>query len=216
GEGGKVIVEGAPVSMGREARVTQAGDYRFFAGWRSDPFFFDGGALNNFQWTGTDFFGDKDVCSIALEVPNTALGPKDMTLWARPAPRVGDAWVQADRGARPTQTPFLTGEQNEAYRTAEPKDDARFVEVFAHSMQHFGTFTPEQATQAAKTLLPDVQRYDPTRPASYPTNGRALRDDVVDIFLATITNGKLNGDGIGPHADLIADFPYLGPPHDSS
>jgi hypothetical protein len=25
--------------MGREASVTNAGDYRFFAGWRSDPFF---------------------------------------------------------------------------------------------------------------------------------------------------------------------------------
>src|SRR6478672_5385612 len=27
GEGGQVLVEGAPVSMGREAQVTQAGDY---------------------------------------------------------------------------------------------------------------------------------------------------------------------------------------------
>ncbi len=53
GEGGQVIVEGAPVSMGREVQVTQAGDYRFFAGWRSDPFFFDAGAFNNFQFTGT-------------------------------------------------------------------------------------------------------------------------------------------------------------------
>ena len=41
GAGGKVIVEGVPVSTGREAHVTQAGDHRFFAGWRSDPFFFD-------------------------------------------------------------------------------------------------------------------------------------------------------------------------------
>src|SRR6476620_8068397 len=62
GEGGQVIVEGAPVSMGREAQVTEAGDYRFFAGWRSDPFFFDGGALNNFQFTGKDLFADNDVC----------------------------------------------------------------------------------------------------------------------------------------------------------
>ena len=38
---GEVIVEGAPVSVGREALVTKAGDYRFFFGWRSDPFFFD-------------------------------------------------------------------------------------------------------------------------------------------------------------------------------
>ena len=84
GEGGQVIVEGAPVSMGREAQVTQAGDYRFFAGWRSDPFFFDTrGALNNFQFTGKDFFADKDICSIVLEVPNSVLGPKEVGLWAR-------------------------------------------------------------------------------------------------------------------------------------
>src|SRR5438046_4436748 len=36
GEGGQVIVEGVPVSTGREAQVTRAGDDRFFAGRRSD------------------------------------------------------------------------------------------------------------------------------------------------------------------------------------
>src|SRR5947209_8052862 len=41
GDDGQVIVEGAPVSTGREPRVTEAGGYRFFAGWRSDSFFFD-------------------------------------------------------------------------------------------------------------------------------------------------------------------------------
>jgi hypothetical protein len=30
------------------------------------------GAKNNFQFTSDDFFGDKDVCSIVLEVPNPA------------------------------------------------------------------------------------------------------------------------------------------------
>src|SRR6266566_3958795 len=50
--------------------VTEAGAYRFFAGWRSDPFFFDiAGVLNHFQLTGQDTFADKDVCSIALELP---------------------------------------------------------------------------------------------------------------------------------------------------
>jgi hypothetical protein len=41
GTGGQVIIEAAPVSTGRDACVTEAGGYRFFAGWRSDPFFFD-------------------------------------------------------------------------------------------------------------------------------------------------------------------------------
>src|SRR6516164_9032642 len=35
GEDGEVIVEEAPVSVGREALVTKAGGYRFFFGWRS-------------------------------------------------------------------------------------------------------------------------------------------------------------------------------------
>src|SRR5579871_5709898 len=109
GEGGQVIVAGVPVSRGREAQVTQAGDYRFFVGWRSDAFFFDvAGALNNLQFTGEDFFTDKDICSIVLEVPNSALRSEEVGLWARtlvPADGDGGGWVQADRGARPSQTP---------------------------------------------------------------------------------------------------------------
>src|SRR5207244_7780157 len=83
-DGGRLIIDGAPVSIGREARITQAGDTCFFAGWRSDPFFCDvEGAKNNLQFTGDDFFADKDVCSIVLEVPNSALGAKGVRLWAR-------------------------------------------------------------------------------------------------------------------------------------
>jgi hypothetical protein len=121
--------------------------------------------------------------------------------------------VQAERGARASQTPFLTGEQNEAYRAAEPADDARFIAVFAHSLEHTGGFSPDEARRVAGTLLPDLLPYDPTRPASYPLNGRKLTDDAADAFVTVITNGKVTGDGIGPHGDLIAEFPYLGPPH---
>ena len=76
GDGGQIIIEGAPVSTGRRGTRDGGRGYRFFAGWRSDPFFFDTlGALNDLQFTGDDFFIDKDVCSIVLEVPNSALGP---------------------------------------------------------------------------------------------------------------------------------------------
>src|SRR6476620_6757941 len=156
-EGGTQIatlrrVEGAPVSAGREAQVTQAGDYRVFAGWRSDPFFFDRrGALNNLQFTGDDYFADQDVCSIVLEVPNSALGPKEVGLWHRtlvPADCPGGDWVQAERGARPLQLFLvvgLTGAEREAYLTGEPADDVRFVAPFAHALVHTGGYTPEEA-----------------------------------------------------------------------
>jgi Domain of unknown function (DUF4331) len=214
GEGGQVIVESAPVSMGQEARITASGDDRFFAGWRSDPFFFDvQGALNNLQFTGDDFFAEKDVCCIVLEVPNSALGDNVNGLWCRTLDGASGKWVQSDRGARSNQTPFLAGEVNADYLAAEPKDDARFVPAFAHALEHAAGYTPEEATRVAKIMLPDIMHFDPRRPASYPASGRTLTDDVVDYFLPLFTNGKVTRDNVGPHKDLLAEFPYVGRPH---
>jgi hypothetical protein len=42
-----------------------------------------------------------------------------------------------------------------------------------------------------------------------------LDDVVVDVFLRIITNGKVMQDKVGPHLDLLAKFPYLGPPHNA-
>ncbi len=67
----------------------------------------------------------------------------------------------------------------------------------------------------AGTLLPEILPYDPTRLASFPDNGRTLTDDAVDAFLALLTNGKVTEDKVGPHGDLLAEFPYLGPPHNA-
>jgi hypothetical protein len=220
GEGGEIIVQDAPVSTGREVRVTEAGAYRFFAGWRSDPFFFDAaGALNNLQFTGEDTFADKDVSSIALEVPNSALGGASVNLWHRSlvqADGAGSGWIQADRGARPSQTPFLAGEERDAYLSAEPAQDERFIPMFAHALEHTGFYTPEQARTAAGTLLPDVLPYNPARPAAFPTNGRAPTDDAVDVFIRVLSNGKVTGDNVGPHTDLLDGFPFLGAPHSST
>ena len=131
-DSGETVIERAPVSTDLKALVTQKGDYRFFAGWRSDPFFFDvDGALNNLQFTGKDFFADKDVCSIAMEVPNSALGPGKVGLWCRTLDGAGGwKWVQADRGARPQQTPFLPGDERNAYLAGQPADDAHFHRRF--------------------------------------------------------------------------------------
>lgn len=217
GDGGRIIIEAAPVSTDRDARVTEAGGYRFFAGWRSDPFFFDTrGALNDLQFTGDDFFIDKDVCSIVLEVPSSALGPKRVGLWARTLDGAGGVWVPADRGALPQQAVFLGGSERDGYHAGEPANDARFIAVFAHALEHTGGYAPEEARRVAGTLLPDIMSYDPTRPASFPRNGRTLTDDAADVFLAVLTNGKVTGDKVGPHVDLLSEFPYLGPPHDYS
>ena len=191
GDDGQTIIEGAPVSTAREAHVTAAGDYRFFAGWRSDPFFFDTmGALNNLQFTGDDFFTDKDVCSIVLEVPNYALGSGKVGLWHRTVDGAGGKWVQADRGALASQSVFLPGDQQAAYQAAQPADDARFIPVFAHSLEHTGGYTPEEAKRAAGILLPDILPYDPSKPASYPANGRTLTTMLLMSFFPFLQMGR--------------------------
>jgi len=121
GEEGEVIVQQAPVSVGKEALVTQVGDFHFFFGWRSDPFFFDvNGNFNRMQFPGDDFFKDKNVCGIVVEVPNSELGINKVGIWARTVDRTEQDWIQADRGGRPLQAVFLVGEQRDGYLSGQP------------------------------------------------------------------------------------------------
>jgi hypothetical protein len=221
GDSGEVVVQDAPVSTGSDARVTENGEYRFFAGWRSDPFFFDAeGVLNDFQLTGNDFFADKDVCSMVFELPNDALGASAaVSLWHRilvPGGNGDGDWQQADRGAKPSQSVFFSpGEEKAAYLAGEPSSDLRFVGSFAHVLEHSGEYSPEEAKRVAETLLPDILSYDPTQPAGYPRSGRTLTDDVAAHFLTLFTNGKVTDTGVRPHSDLLSEFPYVGAPHGS-
>src|SRR5204862_7097284 len=105
------------------------------------------------------------------------------------------------------------GSANAAPLAEVPANRARFVPALAHCLEHTGGYAPDEPVRVARRLLPDVLRYEPTRPASSPSNGRALSDDVMDVFISLITNGKITEDKVGPHSDLLAGFPYVGPPH---
>ena len=111
------------------------------------------------------------------------------------------------------QAVFLPGDERLAYLSGEPADDDRFIGAFAHELEHTGGYTAQEAVRVARTLLPDILPYDPRHPASFPHNGRTLTDDVADVFLSVLTNGRVTGDKVGPHGDLLEEFPYLGPPH---
>jgi hypothetical protein len=171
--------------------VTEAGDYRFFAGWRSDPYFFDRrGALNNLQFTGDDYFADQDVCSIVVEVPNSALGPKALGLWHLtlvPAHGAGGGWITAERGARPLQL-FLVLGLTSAERCRPRRGAGRrsrfHCPLRARAGAH-GWVYDGGSTAGGRDTLPEILPYDPTRPASFPDNGRTLTDDAVDAFLSS-------------------------------
>ena len=215
-DAGETIIQQAPVTFGTEPQVATSGDFRFFAGLRSDPFFADPeGAGNNFQWTGNDFFADKNVFGIVLEVPNSALGPNPQVgIWARVLVPHDGRLVQGDRAGRPAiDATFNHSEDDKrTWNQQEPSTDRdRFLDKFAHVFAHAG-YPSDQATALAGDLLPDLLPYDYSSAAGYP-NGRKLTDDVINMGIALLTNGAVPHDGLRPHADLRADFPYLGSPH---
>ena len=51
-----------------------------------------------------------------------------------------------------------------AYQAGQPADDARFITVFARSLEHTDGYTPEEARRAAGILLPDILSTPSTRP----------------------------------------------------
>jgi len=213
--GGQVIINHAPVNFDSTITITESGPYKFYAGLRSDPFFFDLlGFLAGFKFTGSDFFIDKNVFSMALEVPNTALGsnPK-VGIWVRTLLSQNDEWVQIDRMGRPAiNTVFNHGADKNTFNHIPPTQDrALFEASFVATLESFG-YTSGQATQIAEILLPDILTYDYSSSAGF-LNGRKLTDDVIDIELNLVTNGQVTTDMVGPHTDLLSTFPYVGNPH---
>jgi len=223
----EVLVEHAPVSFGTEAHITHGEDgVRFFAGFRSDPFFFDLlGFLNGLKFTGSDFFVDKNVFGMALEMPNRLLGenPK-IGVWTRtlvPMTLQPDHLAQVDQMGRPAiNTVFNHKDDKNTFNVTQPADQRTaktmtgqtFLEVFTLELEALGGYSPTQADQIAKILLPDILTFDFSSSAGF-LNGRRLQDDVIDISLNLVTNGKIKGDGVGPHTDYLSEFPYLGRPH---
>jgi len=223
----EVLVEHAPVSFGTEAHITHGEDgVRFFAGFRSDPFFFDLlGFLNGLKFTGSDFFVDKNVFGMALEMPNRLLGenPK-IGVWTRtlvPMTLQPDHLAQVDQMGRPAiNTVFNHKDDKNTFNVTQPADQRTaktmtgqtFLEVFTLELEALGGYSPTQAEQIAKILLPDILTFDFSSSAGF-LNGRRLQDDVIDISLNLVTNGKIKGDGVGPHTDYLSEFPYLGRPH---
>jgi hypothetical protein len=220
-DGGRAVIAGAPASFDSAPRITTRGDYRFFAGLRSDPFFFDLlGFIDDFQFKFGDFFIDKNVFSIVLEVPNSDLGstPHTTSLWARTLLSRDGALIRDDRMARAAiNTVFNHGEDKNVFNSIDPDQDLTatttggitFVRSFQNTLAALGG-DPALAT----VLLPDVLNYDFSKPTGYAAlNGRLLQDDVIDISLSLVTGGALTTDHVGPHSDYLAEFPYVGTPH---
>jgi hypothetical protein len=212
---GEVLISDTPVGFDASAEPVKAGPVRLFIGVRSDPFFADAdGSFHGFNWTGQDAFADRNILSIALEVPNDMLSTDPaIGVWASVSVRRDGEIVQVDRGGHPTINPFVNPNnvKNE-YNFRHPANDLdNYLELWSKLLESNG-YAPEEAKKAARIVLPDILRYDRGRPAGYP-NGRAMTDDVFSARFAWLTNGRVGPDGLAPHDDMLSEFPYLGVPN---
>ncbi len=96
-----------------------------------------------------------------------------------------------------------------------PRPPERETGLITHSSPRHQSVSPRRLhLPAALQFLPDILHYDLTKPIAYP-NGRKPIDDVYSYRFAWLTYGKVPPQGLKPHADLLTDFPYLGPPSPS-
>jgi hypothetical protein len=211
-----VLIGETPVQLDGVAHSVQAGPAELFTGVRSDPFFADAeGALHGFKWTGEDAFAGKNVLSIAADVPSDMLGDDpSIGVWATVSLWRDGTLTQMDRGGHPTINPFLNPDDaKDEYNARQPADDvANYLGPWSKLLQDMGDRSAADARAAALTVLPDILHFDRTESAAYP-NGRALTDDVYSDRFAWLTNGKVGPDGLSPHEDMQATFPFLGAPN---
>jgi hypothetical protein len=228
-------------STGGNGTANLKGDGMAFAGVRSDPFFFDltgfVGTLFNIGTDDlgvdpTDFFTPLNTNAIVIEVPDDQLGGA-IGVWGQTTWWDGDSWEAGDQMGRPAiNTVFNTslvdagaGTTKNQFNATPPSQQrtafggkfrTNVITTLTNINAVLGTgapdYTPAQAAGLADFLLPDVLTYD-TGTVAGGLNGRDLDDDVIDIELGITTNGSVTSDGVGPHSDYLAVFPYLGVPH---
>jgi hypothetical protein len=232
--GTKIIADGE-VSFGAKPHIIKSGTYTFFAGSRSDAFFFDFDGIKNLfdtrgkrnftephlggksPWTGVDSNTEANVFSTVIELATSELEPRpEIHVWGRCSVRRGGKLVAVDRAGHPSVSSFFnTDDTKEEYNASEPVNDRkRWLDQFVHLMGHTGNYTREEAIAAIdkEGILPDVLSFDPSKAAEYP-NGRVFTDDVINYRLAFLTKNQCPPSGLKSHTDTLNEFPYLGTPH---
>ncbi len=207
-----LFVFAAPDNPDKTVLIMNANPFTQGDGFHPDAWLVDG-AQGDFQWSGTDTFASANIFSIALEAPNDMLGPGPIGTWITTSLRRDGTLVPMDREGNPSFNPILNPNNiKDQFNATDPADDVTNYLQPLSQMLHQHGYPPDEAKQAALTLLPDILHYDRTRPAHYP-NGRVMTDDVFSTRMIFMVHGQATSQNIKPHEDLMPVFPFLGTPH---
>ncbi len=132
---GNKIITDAEVSFRAKPNIVKSGDYTFFAGRRSDAFFFDFDGIKNLfdtsggrnftaphlggksPWSGVDSNTQANVFSTVIELPTRELGGKpEIRIWGRCSVRKDGKLLHVDRAGHPSVSSFFNTDE-----TTRPK-----------------------------------------------------------------------------------------------
>jgi hypothetical protein len=236
GNGGELLLEG------ETGKVLTASGVRAFVGvapelWAADAiaFFNFLKALYDESRFGSDaflhrtnYFKNRNVMAIALEVPNSLIGKGKIHAWATTSLYGHAPEVQVYRWGFPLFTHLFLSDTDapaivERYHETVPSQD---LELFAPAVSRFAsrlakcaasTDNPEaHGERVATRLCPSMLPYKLGTEAVFDKtdfNGRPLGQDAFDVMLTLAANRPI-ADGVSPPADRIRnEFPYYGAPY---
>jgi hypothetical protein len=231
-------LDGDVAASGHTNEVVSADNgVRVFAGVVDDPFAGDAAGLEAFKAAfaqgdykpdafadRVNFFRDRSVAAIAVEVPNRLISnAARVHAWATVSLYGHAPEQQVARWGLPLLTHIYLGgdDLRELFNRSRPSDDnSRFTSsitstVSAYAAMAGSTDDPEAYGLRVAALFGTLTLpYDLGTVASFDYtgfNGRSLGDNVMDYMLSLLTNSPL-GTGVAPApARFSPTFPYLQP-----
>ena len=233
--------DGEVVLQGESGKVCENAGIRAFVGrapelWAADAFAFRAfmSALhekNHFDlsvWKNkANFFANRNVSAIVLEVPDSLIGGGRVTVWSNISLFGHAPDLQVSRWGLPLfshlflENPF--DDKVEEYHQKRPAQDrACFGPTIERLVSRLTALAGSAANpdaygkEVASRICPSMLPYEIGSEASFTLaafNGRPLADDVLDVMFSLAANTPI-ADGVSPDKTKIIDeFPYYGPPY---
>jgi len=168
------------------------------------------GNFNHMQFTGDDFFKDKNVCSIVLELFNSELGTNKVES-GLDKDKTADGWIQADRGgdhcrrsSYPEKRKMITFSESRQMMIASSAP-------FAHELEHSQELCAARRQERREKIVADILRYDPREAVRYPHNGRTQRTTLSIIFFSIYKTQRFQTRS--GRTGSAAGVSVCGPPH---
>jgi len=234
-------MQGEVIASGTTGRIV-AGDagVRIFAGLAPDLFAANKTGIDAFRAAlaagkfapevfhgGADYFQNRNVTAIVMEVPTPSIGDPAATVraWVTVSLCGHAPEVQVSRWGLPLIThAFITDEavRDDYNRSLPAADVPRFSQVVADALARVAQLAGSADDPAAyaqrvvERLFPTTLPYVLDSAASFGFagfNGRALTDNVENVMLSLQANTPVDQGAAVAKANILGEFPYFGAPH---